>query len=198
MVELPTKKETIFILFVDLILFSLIGLLTWQLSFSILSQHELFQTLSYSFAAGGIGASLYSTRMLYYHFHLEKKDSSFDEDKKKEFEWEWGWFWFYFSRPIMGAFVGSVTYILIVLGLLGEDSLSIKSNQSIILAIGLGWLAGYNVTDIISRLESVASAVFGFEKGQTAFGRLKDLVHSQGKKESEKPKEKPKPAEPQK
>ncbi len=185
MVKLPTKEGTMGILFVYLILFSLIGLLTWQLSFSTLSQHELFQTFSYSFAAGGIGASLYSIRMLYYHSHLDKNDSNFKKGDIKEFEWEWGWFWFYFNRPIMGAFVGFVTYVLIVGGLLDENSLSIKNNQSIILAIGLSWLAGYNVSDIISRLESVASAIFGFEKEQTPFGRLKNLVHSRGKKKGE-------------
>ena len=177
MVRLPTKEETMGILFVYLILFSLIGLLAWQLSFSSLNRHELIQIFCYSFAAGGIGASLYSIRMLYYHSHLDKNNSNFKNEGIKEFVWGWGWFWFYFNRPIMGAFVGFITYVLFVGGLFNENSLSIKNNQSIILAIGLGWLAGYNVSDLISRLESVASSIFGFEKEETPFGRLKNLVH---------------------
>ena len=162
------------ILWIWLILFSVIGLSTCL--FGNLYQYGgLFKTLILSFSAGGIGASLYSIRMLYYHSHLCEKYNRFDEEKRKEFNWDRGWIWFYLNRPILGAFVGFVTYVLILCGFL---DLKI-GNKSSVIAIGLGWLAGYNVTELIHKLEDVASAVFGYEREQTPFGRLKELVHSE-------------------
>lgn len=170
--DIPSQKGIMCILWIWLILFSVIGLSTclWD---SLYQHRELFKTLILSFSAGGIGASLYSIRMLYYHSHVCEEYNKFDEEKREEFKWEWGWIWFYFSRPILGAFVGFVTYVLILCGFL---DLKI-GNKSSLIAFGLGWLAGYNVTELIHKLEDVASAIFGYEREQTTFGRLKDLVH---------------------
>ncbi len=91
----------------------------------------------------------------------------------------------------MGAFVGFVVYVLIQGGLLALSQPSPNQTSSIpdiniynyTIAIGLGWLAGYNVTEIISRLEKVATSLFGLEHEETPFERLKRLVHSRGLKE---------------
>ncbi len=288
MVKLPlpnlplSKTWTMGILLLYLILFLFLGFLT----FLGLFIPELLKAFSYSFVAGGIGATLYSIRMLYYHSHLDddakcsylfswenvaedkmescrvrmflrdyfdinwvenakiekiegdrainihaekrsvkitldenkkkakleindgieynfqvKKEngklnvySDFIDDPKKEFVWGLGWFWFYFNRPILGAFVAFVAYVLIGGGLLTLRQLSPSSQSTNVslFAIGLGWLAGYTVTELISRLESVASSIFGFELKETPFGRLKELVHSRGMNEEKKSKLKPK------
>lgn len=167
-----SQKGTMCILWIWLILFSLMGLFTfvWDNLYQPLA---LFKTLILSFSAGGVGASLYSMRMLYYHSHICDDYNKFDINKREEFKWGWGWIWFYWNRPISGAFVGFVTYILILSGFLNMEI----SNKSGIIAVGIGWLVGYNVTELIQKLEDVASAIFGYKRTQTTFGRLMDLVH---------------------
>ncbi len=283
----PRKHRTMYLLLAWLLIFSLTGLATatqW-LSFFTISQNVIVIALGYSFAAGGIGASMYGIRMLYYHSHLkddgnlddgnlidsyffcwdkiiqddkneqerlkkflkknfcvswvdkaniEKPDDRtisisyedkqislrlndektrsiltidnvgvdafiakkedgklniYKDDIEKEFAWNWGWFWFYFNRPIMGAFVGLIAVVLIQGGLLTLSGTNPNPNTStniFLFAIGLGWLAGYNVTDLILRLEKVATSLFGLEHEDSPFERLKKLAHSRGIKEGRK------------
>jgi hypothetical protein len=106
--------------------------------------------------------------------HIVEKYKDYDEIKRREFKWGLGWEWFYYNRPILGAFFGLVTYILILGGFLDANSLK---GKDIILAIGLGWLVGYNVTDLTQKLEDVASAIFGYKRELTTFDKLIDLAH---------------------
>ncbi len=53
------------------------------------------------------------------------------------------------------------------------------ASKLFLLAIGLGWLVGYNATEIILQLEKTAIALFGLEKEKTPFDRLKEVVHPQ-------------------
>ncbi len=60
------KKWTMFILYVELIIFSYIGFLIWKIA-PVSTYEVISKTFSIAFAAGGIGASLFGIRMLYYH-----------------------------------------------------------------------------------------------------------------------------------
>ncbi len=171
-----SKQWTMYMLWVYLFSFSLLGLLTWLLSISpslgqmdFLNQHLLVQAFSYSFAAGGIGASMYSIRMLHYQSHLK-------DNREDGFRWGWGWVRFYFNRPMLGAFLGFIIYVLIQGGLFTLPDKN-QATSKFLLAIGLGWLVGYNVTEIILRLEKTATALFGLEKEKTPFDKLKDLIN---------------------
>lgn len=103
---------------------------------------------------GGIGGGLYCLRATYLHKCALK-------------DWSTEWQTWYYLRPFVSMICGAVSYLFLQASLLILEA-DTKSSANEAGFYALAFVAGFNSSKFLAKIEDVASAVFGIEKSRAA------------------------------
>ena len=130
------KKLIIYTLLIFFLAVSLLGIvIAYKQLFSI-SYFE--RTALVAISAGILGSVVYMTRGFYQS--LAEKN---DENKMFDFN---RWVWWYLCRPIMGAIIGLILFIIIYLAFDLD-----QTNKNILAIFLLSFLSGYNFHEFMEK-----------------------------------------------
>lgn len=121
----------------------------------LLPKNAAFMKLTLmSCAVAGIAGCLYCLRAVYINKCVYR-------------QWDSNWAAWYFLRPVTSIMAGGASYLFLKAGLLILDSKQ-ETASSDIGFLALAFIAGFNVDKFLSKIESVAQAVWGIEKSRAA------------------------------
>jgi len=109
---------------------------------------------------GMLGATVAAMRK--YYKYLITIDNTNVEENNVTHDWSFGWVYYYLTRPILGAVLGALTYLLSFLGfqiLSDSNNLSI-SNEGSYLLFSLAFISGFSVSHALDRLEDISKQIF--------------------------------------
>lgn len=104
-------------------------------------------------AAGGMGATLYTIRGFYWAVGPQS-------DSNALYQYDPNWTWWYFLRPLIGALIGILAYVVtrVVLTPFGLPAPTSSTEVSSHMLVAFG--AGFSLTQVLSWLGRWISAVF--------------------------------------
>lgn len=100
--------------------------------------------------AGGFGGVVYCMRGVYQAVSAEKN-------------WDSDWFVWYILRPVNSVVMGGVSYIVLKAGLLVLEATP-EEGGSPFGYLALAFVAGFNVSKFLRKIEDVAKSIWGIEK----------------------------------
>ncbi len=103
--------------------------------------------------AGGFGGVVYCMRGVYQAVSAEKN-------------WDGDWFVWYILRPVNSVVMGGVSYILLKAGLLVLEAVP-EEGGSPYGFLALAFVAGFNVSKFLRKIEDVAKSLWGIEKSNS-------------------------------
>jgi hypothetical protein len=126
----------------------------------------LLRTSAMCSAFGMLGASIASIRKYYRALITESNTSGLGEVSQK-LNWDFGWLFYYLTRPILGATLGAIAYVLtfIIFEILTNSHTSTISNQGNMMLYAFSLLAGYSVSHVLDRLSIIATQIFDPNNG---------------------------------
>jgi len=105
---------------------------------------------------GGIGGALYCLRAVYLNRCVLK-------------QWDDNWAVWYYLRPIVSLVTGLISCVFLRAGLLVLDA-SPGADSADYGYIALAFIAGYNVDNLLKRLESIAQSAWGVTPSRASSG----------------------------
>ncbi|MFH1987916.1 MAG: hypothetical protein ABIK25_09855 [Pseudomonadota bacterium] len=127
----------------------------------ILERSQLLRTSAMCGAFGMLGASMATIRK-YYQLLITEGTAKGAGRPVSESAWDFGWTFYYLTRPILGAVLGALTFVLVFVGfeILSTTQTSSISNHGHMMLYAISLLAGYAVSQVLDRLTMVARQVF--------------------------------------
>ena len=116
---------------------------------------------------GMIGASMAGMRKFYRTLITESTNRLAGRDSPPTI-WDFGWLYYYFTRPLLGAILGALTFTLTFAGfqVLAKPSDITLSNQGRYLLYALSFVSGFSVSHVLDRLNSLARQAFKAESSK--------------------------------
>ncbi|MEE9910557.1 MAG: hypothetical protein K4571_02435 [Deltaproteobacteria bacterium] len=110
---------------------------------------------------GMLGATVASIRK-YYRYLITYSTSKYTGHAVMQMDWSLGWVYYYLTRPILGAILGAVTYLLSFIGfqILAESPIMKISTKGKYFLFALAFLSGFSVSDVLDRLSAVSRQLF--------------------------------------
>lgn len=153
------KYRPYIIFYLLIVLFSFSSLLL-AVSVEII-RHELLvenKLIAQCVFIGGVGATTYCLRTVY--LNIIKGLEDYDK-----------WAIWYYLRPILGLVMGGISWLFLKAGLLALQSESSSPLQGAVF-MSLAFIAGYNISQFLRKLEDIADSLWGIKK--TRSGRIND------------------------
>ena len=129
----------------------------------LISGSSLLRSHALCASFGLLGASMAAIRK-YYKFLITDAVTRSDPGKTSILTQSWGlgWLIYYVSRPIMGLAMGALSFTLSFVGfqVLSQPGSSGLSDQGRYLLFGIAYLAGFSVSHVLDRLNSISRQVF--------------------------------------
>jgi len=113
-----------------------------------------YQLFFHCLIASGIGGIVYCLRAVYLHASVHKN-------------WDNEWQLWYYIRPLLSLIMGGVSFVFLKAGLLILDA-SQNSDTTNYGFIALSFIAGFNVSKFLSKLEDISQSVWGIEKSRAS------------------------------
>lgn len=112
-------------------------------------------------AFGMLGAAVASIRK-YYRYLITYSTSKYTGHAVLPMDWSLGWVYYYLTRPILGAILGALTYLLSFIGfqILSESPISQISTKGRYFLFALAFMSGFSVSDVLDRLSAVSKQLF--------------------------------------
>lgn len=112
-------------------------------------------------AFGMLGATVASIRK-YYRYLITYSTLKYAGHTVMQMDWSLGWVYYYLTRPILGAILGAVTYLLSFIGfqILAESPIMKISTKGKYFLFALAFLSGFSVSDVLDRLSAVSRQLF--------------------------------------
>lgn len=126
----------------------------WILNYDLPSHFEPFKHYFGCSLIGGIGGCLYCFRAIYLNKCVRNN-------------WNAEWQTWYYLRPLVSIICGGVSYLFLQAGLLILEA-GAKANANEAGYYALAFIAGFNSGKFLTKIEDIASAVFGIEKSRAA------------------------------
>ncbi len=126
-----------------------------------LSKAPLLRAHAFCGAFGLLGASIVTLRRYYQALITEDMGPPAD-GQHRPIVWGFGWLVYYISRPVLGAILGALVYMLSFIGLqvmVAADRIDI-STEGAMLMYGIAFVAGYGVSNVMDRVEAISRNVF--------------------------------------
>ena len=114
---------------------------------------------------GMLGASMAAMRKFYSTLISESTAKS--ENKKVVLnDWSFGWCYYYLTRPILGAVLGALAFLLSFIGfqVMASPSIIEISTEGRSLLYALAFLAGFSASNVLTRLDKIARKTFESQK----------------------------------
>jgi hypothetical protein len=110
---------------------------------------------------GMMGSSIASMRK-YYRALITDSVNSRSGNKVQTAFWDFGWVYYYLTRPLVGGVLGALSFTLSFVGFqaLAKPSEMEISNQGRYLLFALAFVAGFSVSHVLDRLNSVSKQIF--------------------------------------
>ncbi len=110
---------------------------------------------------GFIGALIASMRK-FYRVLITYSSKCKNDSCSEELDLSIGWLYYYISRPLLGAFLGIFSVILVKLGfkVLLENKSQNISNEGSLLLFTISLLSGFSVSHVLNQLEAIAKQIF--------------------------------------
>ena len=121
----------------------------------LLAEHKLIAQCIF---IGGIGATTYCLRSIY--LNILKGLEDYDK-----------WAIWYYMRPILGLVMGGVSWLFLKAGILALQSEPTSPLQGTVF-MSLAFIAGYNISQFLKKLEELADSLWGIKKSRS--GKTKD------------------------
>jgi len=112
-------------------------------------------------AFGLLGASIATIRR-YYHALITEERGPHTDGHHRPIVWGYGYLVYYVSRPVLGAILGPLVYMLSFIGLqvmVAADRIDI-STEGRMLMYAIAFVAGYAVSDVMDRVEAISRNMF--------------------------------------
>lgn len=137
-------------------LFAMFGSLLGGLAFilnELISDNNKLELVVCTLLAG-MGAVTYCMRGIYINVCALKN-------------WDPSWWPWYILRPLVGGFMGFMTYVFVKAGLplLGAQSAKDSTNWGL---FALAFAAGYNVDSFLRKIENVIESAFGIKSSRAS------------------------------
>ena len=148
-------KHRPYIILYLLIVLSLFSFLLVAVSIGLI-QHELLadhKLISQCIFIGGIGAITYCLRAIY--LNIIKGVEDYDK-----------WAIWYYLRPIIGLVMGGVSWLFLKAGLLALQNEPSSPLQGPVF-MSLAFIAGYNISQFLQKLEDIANSLWGIKKSKS-------------------------------
>lgn len=129
---------------------------------AVLERTQLLRTSGMCAAFGMLGASMAVIRK-YYRVLITESAEKRAGQQWQEFVWDYGWTFYYLTRPVLGAVLGSLAFLLVFIGfeILSEAKTPTSiSRHGHMMLYAIALLAGYSVSQVLDRLSVVAKQVF--------------------------------------
>lgn len=155
-------KVSIAALLIFYLLAATVGVLLIHLNvIQHLQQHHLLRTHLMCAGFGVIGASMAAIRKFYSALITESRRTR-ENTGPYYVDWSPGWLFYYATRPILGGFLGALSYLFLYGGfqILASTPKSEISNEGNLILYALSMLAGFSVSQVMTRIEQVAEQVF--------------------------------------
>lgn len=113
---------------------------------------------------GMIGSCLAAIRK-YYRALITDSANRGNQMVPQNLAWDFGWAYYYMTRPILGAVLGALAFTLSFVGFqaLAKPSEIEMSDHGRYLLFGLAFVAGFSVSHVLDRLNTIAKQVFKVE-----------------------------------
>jgi hypothetical protein len=108
-----------------------------------------------------LGAGV-STGRKYYSALITEATALRAGDQSRLTDWSVGWLYYYLTRPLFGAVLGAMSYLLSFIGvqvLTFGDRIEM-SEEGRLLLYALAFLSGFAVSHVLDRLEAVSKEIF--------------------------------------
>ena len=138
-------------------------------NFPLLEKHTLFRSHLVCMAFGMLGAVIASIRR-YYHALITEEVSGREHSRALTLTWGYGCLYYYITRPLLGGVLAALVYMLSFVGvqvMVTAKDLQFKT-EGLLILYAVAFLAGFSVTDVLNRIETVATSIF--RKDPAAFG----------------------------
>jgi hypothetical protein len=112
-------------------------------------------------AFGMLGAAIASIRK-YYQYLITYSTARAIGRSVQPMDWSLGWIYYYLTRPILGAALGALTYLLSFIGfhvLIDSPSLDISYKGKYFL-YAVAFVSGFSVSHVLDRVDAVAKQIF--------------------------------------
>lgn len=163
-----TSCYLIGVLLLGYLAFSIISIIAIHLNeIPFLHRSHLLRTSALCSAFGMLGSSMASIRK-YYRVLITESNSNSTSQLGEDNRWGFGWTFYYLTRPILGATLGGLAFILVFVGfrVLSTSPVNMISSQGNMMLYVVSLLAGYAVSQVLDRLSDVATQVFDFTGGK--------------------------------
>jgi hypothetical protein len=126
-----------------------------------LSRTSLLRTHVMCAAFGMLGAAMAGVRK-YYKTLITETTARMGTLPSGPVVWDLGWLVYYLTRPILGAILGALSFTLSFVGfhVLANPSKIEISDEGRYLLFALAFVAGFAVSQVLDRLNSVAKEIF--------------------------------------
>lgn len=117
---------------------------------------------------GMLGAATAAIRK-FYSTLITDTTAQLEGRSSRPSDWSFGWCYYYLTRPLLGAILGALTFLLSLIGfhvLASRPDVPI-SEQGRYLLYAVAFLSGFSVSNVLTRLESIAKNAFEHKRDQT-------------------------------
>ena len=160
--EYPIACYVVGILLIVYLFIGVSVILTVHLNYSnVLAHSDLLRSHIICGAFGMVGAAIASIRK-YYQYLITYSSTKATGRSNKPMDWSFGWVYYYLTRPILGAVLGALAYLLSFIGfqvLSDSNSLEISSKGKYLL-FAVSFVSGFSVSHVLDRVDAVSKQIF--------------------------------------